>query len=104
MQTLGFIEARSNISLFICPLGSETVYLLLYIDDIVLTTSNNALLQKTILALQREFTMVFDPLHHFLGVTVERRLGGLFLHQHTYLKDISTTLAWQPASHLLVLI
>jgi hypothetical protein len=48
--------------------------------------------------------MVFDPLHHFLGVTVERRLGGLFLHQHTYLKDISTTLAWQPASRLLVLI
>jgi hypothetical protein len=27
-------------------------------------------------------------LQHFLGVIVEWLLGGLFLHQRTYLKDI----------------
>jgi hypothetical protein len=25
------------------------------------------------------------PLHHFLGITIERRPDGLFLHQHTYM-------------------
>jgi hypothetical protein len=28
------------------------------------------------------------PLHHFLGITVERRLTSLFLHQRTYTLDI----------------
>jgi hypothetical protein len=28
------------------------------------------------------------PLHHFLGITVERRPDGLFLHQRTYTLDI----------------
>jgi hypothetical protein len=28
------------------------------------------------------------PLHHFLGITIEHRPDGLFLHQHTYMLDI----------------
>jgi hypothetical protein len=28
------------------------------------------------------------PLHHFLGITIERRPDGLFLHQRTYMLDI----------------
>jgi hypothetical protein len=28
------------------------------------------------------------PLHHFLGITVERSPDGLFLHQHTYMLDV----------------
>jgi hypothetical protein len=28
------------------------------------------------------------PLHHFLGITIERRSIGMFLHQHTYTLDI----------------
>jgi hypothetical protein len=64
------------------------VYLLLYVDDIVLIASNSVL-QKTISALQWEFAMKdLGLLHHFLGVIMERRPGGLFLHQCTYLKDI----------------
>jgi hypothetical protein len=39
LQTLGFTEAKSVTALFIFRHGSETVYLLLYIDDIVLTGS-----------------------------------------------------------------
>jgi hypothetical protein len=48
------------------------VYLLFYIDDIVLTASSTVLLQHTISALKREFIMKDnDPLHHFLGVSVQ---------------------------------
>jgi hypothetical protein len=45
---LGFVEAKSNTSLFI--FHSYTVYLLLYVDDHVLTASSIALLQQTISA------------------------------------------------------
>jgi hypothetical protein len=65
------------------------VYLLFYIDDIILTTSNTMLLRRIISALQREFMMKdIRPLHHFLGITVEHRPDGMFLHQRTYALDI----------------
>jgi hypothetical protein len=56
------------------------VYLLLYVDDIVLTASSASLLQQTISALKWEFTMKnLKPLHHFLGVFVLYQADGLFL-------------------------
>jgi hypothetical protein len=65
------------------------VYLLLYVDDIILTASSTELLRHTISALQWEFTMKdLGPLHHFLGITVEHRPASLFLHQRTYMLDI----------------
>jgi hypothetical protein len=85
LTTLGFLEAKSDTSLFIFRRDSDTVYLLLYVDDIILTASSTELLCRTISALQQEFTMKdLGLLHHFLGITVECRSVGLFLHQHTY--------------------
>jgi hypothetical protein len=62
----------------------DIVYLLLYVDDIVLTTSIADLLQRMIDALQLEFAIKdLGPFHHFLGITAERRPKGLFLHQRS---------------------
>jgi hypothetical protein len=69
---IGFIEAKSDTSLFIYRHDDNTVYLLLYVDDIVLTTSTAYLVQCMIIALQWEFAMKdLGPLHHFLGITAE---------------------------------
>jgi hypothetical protein len=47
------------------------MYMLLYVDDIVLTDSSSALLYRTIAVLQREFAMKdLSQLHHFLGITL----------------------------------
>ena len=89
MLTLGFTEAKSDTSLFIYRRGDETAYLLLYVDDIVLTASSQQLLQSVISSLQQEFAMKdLGQLHHFLGVTVEPRSSGLLLHQRQYALDI----------------
>jgi hypothetical protein len=64
------------------------VYLLLYINDIILTASSTMLLHCTICALQQEFVMDLWPLHHFLSITIECRPDGMFLHQRTYTLDI----------------
>jgi hypothetical protein len=37
---LDFVEAKSNTYLFVFRRGIDTIYLLLYVDDIVLTTSS----------------------------------------------------------------
>ena len=53
-------------------------YLLLYVDDIVLTASSPGLLRRIISALQQEFAMKdLGELHHFLGMQVQRCGDGL---------------------------
>jgi hypothetical protein len=50
LASIGFVEAKSDTSLFIYRRGDDIVYLL-YVDDIVLTASTADLLQCTIIAL-----------------------------------------------------
>jgi hypothetical protein len=89
LVTLGSVEAKSDTSLFIHHHGAETAYLLLYVDDIVLTASSQSLLRRLVDALQREFPVKdLGVLHHFLGVTTKPRLSGLLLHQRQYTLDI----------------
>jgi hypothetical protein len=87
--SLGFTEAKSDTSLFIFRRGTETAYLLLYVDDIVLTASSQQLLHQVIAALKQEFAMKdLGPLHFFLGVAVQRHMNSLFLSQRQYTLDI----------------
>jgi hypothetical protein len=89
LLSLGFTEAKSDTSLFIYRHDTETVYLLLYVDDIVLTASSQQLLHCVIAALKKEFAMKdLGPLHHFLGVAVQRHRDTLFLSQRQYTLDI----------------
>jgi hypothetical protein len=65
------------------------VYLLLYVNDIVLTASNTTLLQQTISTLKQEFAMKdLGPLHHFLGVSVQHQADAHFLTQRQFALDI----------------
>jgi hypothetical protein len=76
-------------SLFILRRGPDMVYLFFYVDDIILTTSSSELLRRTIAVLQWEFAMKdLESLHHFLSITVEHHLDGMFLRQHTYTLDV----------------
>lgn len=68
LLSLCFYEAKSNTSLFIYQRDSDMMYLLLYVNDIVLTISGPALLHHIIFALQCGFAMKnFGQFHHFLG-------------------------------------
>jgi hypothetical protein len=89
LSSIGFVETKSDSSLFIYCRGSDTAYLLLYVDDIVLTASSAGFLRTVIGALQREFAMTdLGQLHHFLGISVTRSADGLFLSQRQYTQDI----------------
>jgi hypothetical protein len=89
LLSLGFVEAKSDTFLFIFCLGSEIVYLLLYVNDIVLIASSNELLQRTISVLQWEFSIKYlGQFHHFLGISVQRQPTGLFLSQRKYMMEI----------------
>ncbi|KAJ0779315.1 putative RNA-directed DNA polymerase [Helianthus annuus] len=86
----GFKSSACDHSLFIYQQDpSNIAYLLLYVDDIVLTASNEKLLQSIIGTLSREFAMTdLGRLHHFLGIKVDQLKNGNFLSQQQYAKDI----------------
>ncbi|GJY45974.1 ribonuclease H-like domain-containing protein [Tanacetum coccineum] len=70
---VGFKHNRTDSSLFIYHQGSETAYLLLYVDDIILTSSSSTLLQHLISSLHSEFSMTdLGPLNYFLGISAHR--------------------------------
>jgi hypothetical protein len=86
---LGYVEVKSNTSLFVFRCGTDTLYLLLYVDDIVITASSTPLLQQTVSVLKREFIMKdLGPLHHFLGVSILHQADRLFLAQRQCALDI----------------
>ncbi|KAJ0436512.1 putative RNA-directed DNA polymerase [Helianthus annuus] len=75
----GFKSSVCDSSLFVFRQGSHTAYLLLYVDDIILTASSGTLLKNIIGLLSREFAMSdLGALHHFLGISVRRDTKGLF--------------------------
>ncbi|GKC65868.1 ribonuclease H-like domain-containing protein [Tanacetum coccineum] len=60
--------------------GPDTAYLLLYVDDIILTASSTSLLQRIISLLHAEFAMTdLGPLNYFLGISATRTTSGIFL-------------------------
>nr|XP_040254971.1 uncharacterized mitochondrial protein AtMg00810-like [Aegilops tauschii subsp. strangulata] len=66
-----------------------TAYLLLYVDDIILTASSLELLRQHTARLSAEFAIKdLGPLHYFLGIEVVRRADRFFLHQQQYAQDL----------------
>jgi hypothetical protein len=85
LRKLGFVASTSDTSLFIFRGGTSLAYLLLYVDDIVLTASSSTLLQRIMTRLSFEFAMTdLGALHHFLSIVVTRSSDGLFLSQLQY--------------------
>ncbi|KAF5469540.1 hypothetical protein F2P56_013604 [Juglans regia] len=65
------------------------IYLLLYVDDIVVTSNNSILLNAFIDKLSKEFaTKDMGSLSYFLGLEAHRTSSGLFLSQAKYAHEI----------------
>ncbi|CAJ2649804.1 unnamed protein product [Trifolium pratense] len=86
---LGFSHSISDHSLFIYHHGNDTAYILLYVDDIILTASSDAFRDSIMSQLSIEFAMKdLGPLSYFLGISVTKHTGGLFLSQKKNAREI----------------
>ena len=89
MTTIGFRNSISDNSLFGYCHGSNITYFLLYVDDIILTTSFDLLRQSIMSKLSSKFAIKdLGPLSYFLGITVSRNPAGPFLSQTKYDAEI----------------
>src|SRR5262249_43124268 len=83
------LSSKADSSLFVYHSSLGTVYLLLYIDDMVITGNNSTLVQTLIIRLSKEFSMKdLGDLHYFLGIEVQYNEKGLFLSQTKYALDL----------------
>jgi len=89
---LGFHASKCDPSLFICSSHGQIVYLLVYVDDIIITGNSNPLLQMLITKLNKAFSLKhLGDLDYFLGIEVKRLSNGaLFLSQSKYIRDLLT--------------
>lgn len=89
--TVGFVNSVSDTSLFILRKGRSIVYMLVYVDDILVTGNDVALLQQTLAALATRFSVKeHEDLHYFLGIEAKRVTTGLHLSQRKYILDLLT--------------
>lgn len=89
LQSLGFIKAKSDPSLLIYNNNDISCYMLVYVDDIVITGNSSTFIDKLIQTLDQQFSLKdLGLLNYFLGVEVSRLpCGGLFLSQQKYILD-----------------
>ena len=86
---IGFRNSLANTSLFIHIIGNHQTYILVYVDDIIVTGSDPRLVSSVLESLAHRFS-IKDPfdLHYFLGVEVTRSSAGLHLMQRRYMLDL----------------
>ncbi|KAK9912325.1 hypothetical protein M0R45_036193 [Rubus argutus] len=88
LLSLGFIASIANTSLFY-KFDNLITFLLVYVDDIVLTGSNPHYCQYLISQLSTKFSMKdLGPFSFFLGIEVTRTPSALYLSQAKYIHDL----------------
>ena len=85
----GFTNSVADTSLFVFNHRGIILYLLVYVDDIIITGNNPQAVQTFIQQLSQRFSLKdLGPLTYFLGVEVISRSNGLFLNQRKYIADL----------------
>lgn len=91
LAKMRFTKSAVDPSLYYMRKGEHYLYLLVYVDDILLTSNSNAMISavKGLLSAEFEMTELGEPAC-FLGVQISRNitLGTLSLNQKKYIDDI----------------
>jgi hypothetical protein len=86
---LGFTSSKADSSLFIYSNNSVTMYLLIYVDDIIITTSIPVAITELLQLLSVDFAIKdLGDLHYFLKVEVLSVHSGLLISQRRYILDL----------------
>ena len=85
----GFKVSHSDNSLFTKHKGNETIVVLVYVDDIIVTGNNQSKIDEVKRALREKFEIKdFGRLKYFLGIEIAHSIKGLFISQRKYTLDL----------------
>lgn len=86
---LGFTPSKGDTSLFYYNKGNHVMFVLVYVDDIVVASSSQEATGALLKDLEKEFALKdLGDLHYFLGIEVKRSADGLVMSQARYAMDV----------------
>jgi len=89
LQKLGFTPSKADTSLFFYHKNNVTIFVLVYVDDIFVASSNSDATTRLLKDLKLEFALKdLGDLHYFLGIEVKKVNDGILLTQEKYTTDI----------------
>jgi hypothetical protein len=87
--SLGFTASQSDSSLFICKSPHFIMYVLIYVDDIIITCSKPEAIDELLRHMESDFAVKdLGTLNFFLGIEVLKSSDGITLSQRRYILDI----------------
>jgi histone deacetylase 1/2 len=85
----GFSNSNTDASLFLYHLDDSQMFVLVYVDDIIVTGNNSSLIQQLIHDLNTHFALKdLGKLHYFLGIEMSYSNGMCHLSQTKYIQDL----------------
>jgi len=89
LLSLGFHASKADTSLFFYNKGDVTMFVLVYVDDIIVASSIGKATDALLQDLQKEFALKdLGQLHYFLGIEVSKVRDGIVLMQDKYASDL----------------
>ncbi|WVZ83847.1 hypothetical protein U9M48_030944 [Paspalum notatum var. saurae] len=89
LVAMGFQASKSDMSLFIYQKGNIVMYMLIYVDDIIVTGSSMEAISALLKDLREEFALKdLGNLSFFLGIEVQKEGNGILLSQEKYALEI----------------
>jgi hypothetical protein len=86
---LGFIASQADHSLFILHRNHSCIFMLIYVDDIIVTSSTPSGCAWLLAKMKCVFPVKdLGALHYFLGIEVRPTINGLLLTQQKYIADL----------------
>jgi hypothetical protein len=87
LQSLGFKPSRADTSLFFYNKGNISMFVLIYVDDIIVASSMPSATTTLLSDLNKEFALKdLGNLHYFLGIEVNKVSDGIILSQENMLQ------------------
>jgi histone deacetylase 1/2 len=88
LETLGFVPSKGDASLFYYTKGCYTMFVLVYVDDIIVANSSPQATNALLADLQCDFAIKDLGDLHYLGIEVKRGPHKLILTQERYARDV----------------
>jgi hypothetical protein len=89
LHELGFTSSKADTLLFIFDHDGVTIYMLVYIDDIVLVGSSVTAIECLVQTLAQTFPIKdLGRLDYFLGIEASYTSQGMVLSQQKYVLDL----------------
>nr|ABA95721.1 retrotransposon protein, putative, Ty1-copia subclass [Oryza sativa Japonica Group] len=89
LQELGFSSSKADTSLFFYNKGHHKMFVLVYVDDIIVASSSSPAVNALLKDLEKDFALKdLGDLHYFLGIEVKRTPQTLLLSQERYTTEL----------------